>query len=121
MRNIAFVLFIAICCAACGGRVCNKEAVAQLFNYPVTINGPLTWQDAEIRHANLLREVGISTDKPFGRKNSEWEDLKQKIAPGDCLFHYRSDEDSWRNLSGREGYILIRHGKPIAGILVRVS
>lgn len=120
MKNSALVL-LTIFCVACGGRLCDKETTARLFNYPVTIDGPFTWQEAEIRHANMLREAGINIENPFGRQNAEWEDLKQNIRPGDCLFHYRSDEESWNNLSGREGYILIRSGKPIAGVLVRMS
>lgn len=121
MRNIFLALLVALCCAACGETLCDKEATARLFNYPVSIDGPLEWQEAEARHAKLLLEAGITPEKPFGRRNAEWEELKQSIRPGDCLFHYRSDEESWNNLSGREGYILIRRGKPIAGVLVRMS
>ncbi len=121
MRNIFLALLVALCCAACGEALCDKEATARLFSYPVTINGPFTWQEIEDQDAKMSRDVGLIESKPFGRQNSEWEELKQNIRPGDCLFHYRSDEESWNNLSGREGYILIRRGKPIAGVLVRMS
>lgn len=121
MKHIFLTMLILICCTVCGEVSCDKNAAARLFNYPVSIDGPFTWQEVEDQDARMSRDAGLVESVPFGRQNSEWEEIKQNISPGDCLFHYRSDEESWNKLSGREGYILIRRGRPVAGILVRMS
>lgn len=54
--------------------------------------------------------------KPFGFMNDEWEDFKSKMQDGDLLWEFCSDQDSWDNLAGRAGIVLVRDGQAIASI-----
>ena len=44
---------------------------------------------------------------------TEWERLKAKMLPGDEIWFFASDAESWRQLAGREGYALVRDGDVI--------
>lgn len=45
---------------------------------------------------------------PFGRINNEWESIKKSFRSGDYFLKFRTENHSWDNLSGREGYLHIR-------------
>ena len=38
--------------------------------------------------------------KPFGFQNIEWEALKSQMQPGDELWEFRTDRESWQQLMG---------------------
>jgi hypothetical protein len=50
---------------------------------------------------------------PFGFCNREWEALKEKMEPGDEIWFWSSDEDSWKRMMGWEGMALVRQGEII--------
>ena len=47
---------------------------------------------------------------------TEWQMLKAKMLPGDEIWYFSSDPESWRHLAGREGYALVRDGDVIDAI-----
>ena len=57
-----------------------------------------------------LRRSGM---RPLDLVPTEWERLKAKMLPGDEIWYFSSDPESWRALAGREGYALVRAGKVI--------
>ena len=93
---------------------CCPAQYTSAFDYDVRLEGPLTPAEAE----RLERaRSDMSPDAPtFGRLQSEWETLVQKIEIGDCLFQY-SSSDRASGLESRRGYIVFRRGKPVASLL----
>jgi hypothetical protein len=55
--------------------------------------------------------------KPFGFLNSNWEALKAAMQPGDELWTFASPPDSWQNLAGSGGVVLVRDGTPIKALI----
>jgi len=58
---------------------------------------------------------------PFGDLNKKWEKFKSSRIEGDCIVFFKTDDESWAKLYGREGYILVRDGQPIDAITVRLN
>jgi len=61
-----------------------------------------------IERDNLYRDDGRVPHVPFGFGNKKWLKFKQQMLPGDEIYHFNSSAESWRNLAGREGYVLVR-------------
>ena len=59
--------------------------------------------------------------KPFGFQNTEWEALKSQMQPGDELWEFRTDRESWQQLMGSAGIELIRDGNVVASIVTRMN
>jgi hypothetical protein len=58
---------------------------------------------------------------PFGFLNSRWKALINRIQPGDELWEFCSEGDSWENLSGRSGIELVRGGRIIGRIVTLMN
>jgi len=54
-----------------------------------------------------------------GRLRAEWEALKMRIEPGDQIWPFELNVRSYLGL--RKGYLVLRRGKPIGGIVHIVS
>jgi hypothetical protein len=59
--------------------------------------------------------------KPFGFLNARWEQLKASMQPGDALYEFCSDLNSWQTLCGRAGIRLVRNGKIVDGIVTTMN
>ena len=59
--------------------------------------------------------------KPFGFNNEKWEALKALMKPGDELWIFSTPAESWQNLAGRRGIVLLRDGKAIAEIVTMMK
>ena len=59
--------------------------------------------------------------KPFGFVADEWQEILAQIQPGDELCEYRSDEESWDELMGWEGVVLMRSGEMINSICTKMN
>jgi hypothetical protein len=46
-----------------------------------------------------------------------WLVVKAVMKPGDELWYYKSPNETWAGLYGREGYLLLRHCRVIADYL----
>jgi hypothetical protein len=54
-----------------------------------------------------------------GRLKADWENLKAKMVPGDQIWPFKLDVRS--HLGMRRGFLVLRCGKPIGGIVTLVS
>ena len=54
-----------------------------------------------------------------GRQKAEWEELRAKMEPGDEIWPFKFDARSYLGL--RQGFLVLRRGKPIGGIVTMVS
>jgi len=59
--------------------------------------------------------------KPFAFQNAQWEELKAQMQPGDELWEYCTDRESWQQLMGSAGIELVRDGNVIASIVTRMN
>jgi hypothetical protein len=53
------------------------------------------------------------------RLEAEWERLKASLQPGDRIWPFSFNVRAYLGL--REGYVVLRNGKPIGGIVMTVS
>jgi hypothetical protein len=67
----------------------------------------------EIEKMKTPPEDGRVPHVPFGFQNQKWLEFKSQIQPGDKIHDFSSSEESWENLAGRAGYILVREGRVI--------
>ncbi len=68
----------------------------------------------EIEAANLYEDDGRVPHVPFGFGHAKWVAFKSQAQPGDTFHEFSSSADSWRNLAGRAGFVLVRGGEAIA-------
>jgi hypothetical protein len=54
-----------------------------------------------------------------GRLHADWESLKAKILPGDQIWPFEFHVRAYLGL--RRGYIVLRRGRPVGGIVTEVS
>jgi hypothetical protein len=59
--------------------------------------------------------------KAFGFQNREWEELKALVLPGDEIWIFSSQTESWKHLAGRAGVALVRDGVPIRAIVTMMN
>ena len=59
--------------------------------------------------------------KPFGFLNGRWEEFKAQMRPGDELWTFRSPDDTWANLAGSGGVVLVRDGTPIKALVTMMN
>jgi hypothetical protein len=62
---------------------------------------------------NLYPDDGRVPHVPFGFSHDKWLQFRRQMQPGDELYYYETSAESWRNLAGRSGYILVRDGEVI--------
>ena len=78
------------------------------------ISNPVTVAEVEIEWSKDLPEMTrLRPDipqLPFGFINDRWNRFKAKIKDGDILVRFISDQQSWKNLAGREGLAVLRRG-----------
>ena len=94
----------------------------------VEVRGPLSV--IEVGQGTLVDILcGIATSHdmrsiprvPFGYINEAWERFKSEIRPGDLIYYFISDEESWEALCGTEGYALIRDAEVVGMIVIALS
>ena len=87
------------------------------------IRGPLTISQVEQESLKYLREQPRKDvpQVPFGFMGDRWVELKSKHRDGDELYFYRSDQRSWADLCGCQGYVLIRKDEMIDGIVTVIN
>jgi hypothetical protein len=87
------------------------------------IRGPLMIAQVE---EESLEDVRKSERKdiplvPFGFLGDEWLKLKSRYQEGDEFYFFRSDERSWADLCGHEGYVLIHGNEQIGQIVTSMN
>jgi hypothetical protein len=58
---------------------------------------------------------------PFGFCNREWEQLKSLMLPGDEVWYWSTDAESWARLRGWEGIALVRQGEIVDSFITALS
>jgi len=84
----------------------------------------ITVAEAEAAHPGLHDERPRrfpDAAKPFGFNNEKWEALKSMMQPGDELWIFCSSAESWKDLAGRRGIVLLRNGEAIAEIVTLMN
>jgi hypothetical protein len=76
---------------------------------------------ANVRAADSRSEKFPDLLKPFGMQNSTWQKLKDQMQPDDELWTFFSPAETWRNLRGMAGVVLVRDGKTVEFILTMVN
>ena len=47
--------------------------------------------------------------------------IKERIEQGEELWFFRSEDDSWQSLSEREGYAVLKDGKPVLSFVTAMN
>jgi hypothetical protein len=73
---------------------------------------PKTWLPKKFTAAESAK-AHTTNGKPFGFLSDKWESLTADIQPRDEVWSFSSPPESWRALSGRAGFALVRNGEPV--------
>ena len=75
-----------------------------------------------VEEAEKLNMADVDGHKiAFGYSNNQWVNLCEEMKKGDELYVFRTPDESWDNLAGREGIALVRKGKIVAEIITIMS
>jgi hypothetical protein len=97
------------------------EKIQQLFGSDVSIDGPLTIAEIESKNKVEIEKDGKKISLPFGYINDQWLEIKSKMKKGDRIFEFSTGPDSWANLAGRAGVIVLRKNKLIGTIITTMN
>jgi hypothetical protein len=81
---------------------------------------------ADFRARKTLREVSAS-DLPVGGDRSAaafreaLTEFRQRLQPGDVLYHYDSDPEEWAMGFGSAGYAIVRDGELFDTLIVMMN
>ena len=97
------------------------------LRFSVTVRGPLSI--AEVEQESLLETLHDVVRHrlkdiprvPFAYSNTEWKNLKNQLQKDDLIYYFTSDKTSWAALYGRAGYVAIRKGEVVAGIITKMN
>jgi hypothetical protein len=81
---------------------------------------------ADFRVRKILREVGPSdlpaeTGRSAAAFGEALAELRQRLQPGDVLYHYDSDPEEWAMGFGSAGYAIVRDGELFDTLVVRMN
>ena len=102
----------------------RRATKKELVNYEISPTSNKSWLQNEIskEEAEVGHIVEIDGRKvPFGYTNYVWCKLLEKIQDGDRLYEFKSSDDSWQHLAGRQGIALVRDGEIVADIVTRMN
>jgi hypothetical protein len=79
----------------------------------------------DIPKAWLHKQVSV-TEVEDDIKNSElfvsrWNHLKAGLQPGDEVWSFVSPADTWKHLTGRAGYVIVREGRLVDGMVTMMN
>jgi len=94
-----------------------EEYVIPLESHQSWLQDQMTIEEAEAE--NMVEIDGQKV--PFGHTNLIWLKLMAKMQDGDKLYEFRSSDDSWEYLAGRQGIALVRDGEIIADIVTLMN
>jgi hypothetical protein len=142
MRITIGCLILTLACMSCRGS--NKDGQTQETSTATRVNrllkescrgypfdfevrGPVTldefrgvWTTGYEEWAEYMRKTnrspGTFEDSSQGRQCAR---LETQYTEGDELYFFRSEERSWSDLSGMEGYVLIRAGRIVDDVITK--
>ena len=95
----------------------KKSSRLKPISHASWLGDKITVQEAEIKY---MADVD-GQDVPFGYAHNQWKKLLKQKRWRDELYEFRSPDESWDSLAGREGIALTRKGEIIADIVTRMS
>lgn len=118
VSSVLIVIYPIMLYVALTDKIKEKKYINELP--PIVPESVLSWlqneisiQDAEKRH--MVEQDGQKI--PFGYNHKQWKCLLGIMKDGDKLYDFRSSDESWECLAGREGIALVRDGVIIADII----
>ena len=127
MKSICFcfsLFFLTSCIShAKVTESCGYDSFLSKNRDVFSIFEPTTVEKAEKHSIESLSAIGVFGKGliPFGKRNADWLILKRDLQIDDCLIYFKTSKESWKRLSGREGYLLLREGKILYTLITRVS
>jgi hypothetical protein len=98
----------------------EDELVADPF--PPSVDTTMLTKRVSVTEAEAAHMVTIENRQvPFGYCFGQWQSLLSRIQDGDELWEFTSCDESWKDLAGREGIVLVRNGKNIYDIITCMS
>ncbi|MBN2181423.1 MAG: hypothetical protein JW715_05880 [Sedimentisphaerales bacterium] len=86
------------------------------------IRGPFTKEQLEKELILLLKELNPELPLNYELKEgSGYYEFLNKYRNGDEFYHFKSDETTWANSCGIEGYVLIRENKILDKVIIRIN
>lgn len=93
----------------------------KLFSNDTQVEGPFSIEQIEKDNMIKVDKDGKSVILVFGYINNDWEALKAQYQDGDKIYKFSSAEETWENLMGRAGYVLVRNNQVIAEIITLMN
>ena len=81
------------------------------------VSGPLTIEEIEEKSMEEIAQCEHCPQVPFGYENDTWVALKKQYQAGGIFFYFRTNNATWNNLAGREGYALVQ-GDQVIGVII---
>jgi len=93
------------------------------------IRGPLTVEQVKEELLELHKESSRIREKVYGPTKrfedsdagAHWGPFQNMYREGDEIYFFRSDERSWLNLSGEQGYVLIRKNEMLYSLVTAIN
>ncbi len=85
------------------------------------------WLLSDIPEVWLVEKVSLSRADTYFRTypgsaiRDDWEELKKMMISDDKLWFFRSPPETWAALSGKEGFVIVRKGKPFKGLVTKIN
>ena len=102
----------------------KKAKKKALEEYVIPVESHQSWLQDQITKEEAEAENMVEIDGqkvPFGYTNFTWLKLMAKMQDGDKLYAFRSSDDSWEYLAGRQGIALVRDGEILADIVTLMN
>lgn len=71
--------------------------------------------------ANQSKENPRLPDQPFGFEYDKWQALKSQMSLGDEIRYFCSPPQTWRDLHGRAGIAVVRAGRVVDCMVLRMN
>ena len=117
---ICLLLLFLVGCAA-KNKLNQDEKLDKLFSEGTQVEGPFSIEQIEKDNMIKVEKDGKSVVLAFGYINNDWEALKAQYQDGDKIYKFSSAEETWENLMGRAGYVLVRNNQIIAEIITLMN
>lgn len=82
---------------------------------------PKEWLKEKVVSIEDLEREHTRNGVVFGGVNQRWLSLKEQMQPGDELWFFNSDQQSWASLAGRAGFVIMRNGEAVASMVTVMS
>lgn len=77
---------------------------------------------AQAEAENLVTNEHLGSEPiPFGYCSSQWRDLLARMQPGDEIWEFSSPPETWEDLCGRRGIVLLRGKEAVAWIVTSMN